>query len=61
MVEEKDGFAVAMIDSGDGFTETVFLLYGLDLKEQQYVSVKLLSTHRTNCIQGTNSNLCSHQ
>lgn len=33
--EEKDEIASATIDSNDDFTETKYLLYGLDLKEQQ--------------------------
>jgi hypothetical protein len=35
--EEKDELASAAIDSTDSFTETKYLLYGLDLEEQQYV------------------------
>lgn len=31
----------AAIDSGDDFTETKYLLYGMDLEEQQYVSFSL--------------------
>lgn len=33
--EEKDEIASATIDSNGDFTETKYLLYGLDLEEQQ--------------------------
>jgi len=36
--EEKDELTSAAIDSSDNFTETKYLLYGLDLEEQQCVS-----------------------
>jgi hypothetical protein len=34
--EEKDSIASATIHSSDDFTETKYLLYGLDLEEQLY-------------------------
>ena len=33
--EEKDELTSATIDADDDFTETKYLLYGLDLEEQQ--------------------------
>ena len=33
--EEKDELASTMIDADDDFTETKYLLYGLDLEDQQ--------------------------
>ena len=33
--EEKDGLAFTVVDLCDDFTETQYLLYGLDLEEQQ--------------------------
>ena len=35
--EEKDAVASTMINSSDDFTTTKYILYGLDLEEQQYV------------------------
>ena len=40
MEGEKDELASVAIDASDSFTETKYLLYGLDLEEQQYVSVE---------------------
>ena len=37
MEEEKDAVASTMINSSDDFTTTKYILYGLDLEEQQYV------------------------
>ena len=34
-LEEKDDLTSAETDSGDNFTETKYLLYGLDLEEQR--------------------------
>jgi len=34
--EEQDGLIPAEIDSSDNFTETKYLLYGLDLEGQRY-------------------------
>jgi len=40
--EERDAAAASTtIDSVDDFTQTKYLLYGLDLEEQQYVSLVL--------------------
>ena len=41
MEEERDALTSAVVDSGSDFTETRYLLYGLDLEEQQYVSAGL--------------------
>ena len=46
--EESDGLTSTVIESVDDFTETKYLLYGLDLEERQYV----LSVVR--CVCGTN-------
>lgn len=42
MEEEKDAFASVATDSDGDFTEIKYLLYGLDLEEQQYVLAGLL-------------------
>ena len=44
--EEKDDLASALTDPKDDFTETKYLLYGLDLKEQQCVFPQLLLCSR---------------
>lgn len=45
MEEENDELAsIAVDESSDCFTETKYLLYGLDLEEQQYVFTKLFPT-----------------
>ena len=36
--EEKENITDTTIDSGDEFTETKFMLHGLDLEGQQYVN-----------------------
>ena len=36
MDEEKDMIASATVNSSGDFTETKYILYGLDLEEQQY-------------------------
>ena len=44
--EEKDDLASALTDPKDDFTETKYLLYGLDLEEQQCVFPRLLLCSR---------------
>ena len=46
--EEKDELASTVVDSSDGFTETRYLLYALDLEEQQYVFSRSSLVRRTN-------------
>lgn len=58
MEEELDELASPVVNSGDDFTETKHLLYGLDLEGQQYVFAGLPSYHRTNCLLGINCSLC---
>jgi hypothetical protein len=41
--EEKDKAASTTIDPSDDFTETKYLLYGMDLEEQQWVLPQLSS------------------
>lgn len=48
MEEEKDKLSAAAVDSSDDYTETKYLLYGLDLEEQQYVFYGLSSAVETN-------------
>ena len=43
MEEEKDEVASGAIDSIDGFTQTKYILYGLDLEERRCVSHTLAS------------------
>ena len=49
MEEEKDELAATVLDSSDAYTETKYLLYGLDLEEQQYVFYGLTLAAGTNC------------
>jgi hypothetical protein len=41
--EEKEDITDTTIDSGDEFTETKFMLHGLDLEGQQYVNPAVFS------------------
>ena len=41
--EERGVLAFTVVDSSDEFTETKYLLYGLDLEERQYVSFVIFS------------------
>ena len=59
--EEKGELASAALDSSDSFTETKYLLYGLDLEEQQYASVGLSLIRGTDCVLGANCSLCLHR
>lgn len=61
MEEEEEELAPATVDSGDNFTETKYLLYGLDLEQQQYVSVEPSLAHRTNHVLGINCSLSLHR
>lgn len=42
MEEETDALTPVATDSDGDFTEIKYLLYGLDLEEQQYVLTELL-------------------
>ena len=61
MEEEKSELASAALDSNDSFTETKYLLYGLDLEEQQCVSVELSLTRGTHHVLDANCSLCLHR
>ena len=57
--EERELLASTVVDSDDYFTETKYLMYGLDLKEQQYVLSICRCTRGTNPILGENYRLHS--
>jgi hypothetical protein len=52
--EEKDELNSAPIDPSDDFTETKYLLYGLDLEDQQSLGARggVLTQYITNTLQG---------
>lgn len=59
--EEQDALVSTIVDPDDNFTETKYLLYGLDLEDQRYGTfVVVESTELTLCL-GANYVLHLHQ
>ena len=57
--EEKEEVASAAPNPGDDFTETKYLIYGLDLEERQLVILGGVHAHRTDRSTGINCRLRS--
>lgn len=60
-MEEEEELASGLVNPGDDYTETKYLLYGLDLEEQQYVLGGLSLVLGTNFMQGANCGLHSRR
>jgi hypothetical protein len=59
--EEKEMVTSTAVDSDKEFTETKYLLYGLDVEEQQYVSSAVFQVRETNPTAGASYGLSLHR
>lgn len=59
--EEKDEIVSTIVNFSDNFTATKYILYGLDLEEQQCVPPGSACVHRADPMTGANCRPHSHQ
>ena len=60
-LEEKDEIVSTIVNFSDDFTATKYILYGLDLEEQQCVPPGSACVHRADPMTGANCRPHSHQ